>query len=56
MVLRDPVCGMPLEPDGPIFTSERLGKTYYFCSENCMHNFSGEPQNRLLLNGDRHKK
>lgn len=44
MVLRDPVCGMPLEPDGPIFTSERLGKTYYFCSENCMHNFLESPR------------
>ncbi|MBF5082978.1 heavy metal translocating P-type ATPase [Quadrisphaera sp. INWT6] len=34
----DPVCGMTVDPDGPI-TAERDGQRYAFCSEHCRHRF-----------------
>jgi len=40
----DPVCGMTVDPDGPI-TAERDGQRYAFCSEHCRHRFldGGDP-------------
>lgn len=36
---RDPVCGMHVDEDHAIWTAEIEGKTYYFCSEQCMLTF-----------------
>ena len=40
----DPICGMSVDPERAAATSERDGKTYYFCSQFCKEKFdSGEP-------------
>jgi YHS domain-containing protein len=39
---RDPVCGMRIDPaDG--LRLEYHGKTYYFCSHLCKHEFEDRP-------------
>ena len=39
MSVKDPVCGMRLDPDKTPFKTEFLGKQYFFDSEYCMNNF-----------------
>ncbi len=39
MFIKDPVCGMPLEPSTTQFTANFLSKQYYFDSEYCMSSF-----------------
>lgn len=39
----DPICGMKVGPASALFTSEYLGKTYYFCNENCKRAFDADP-------------
>ncbi len=39
MSTKDPVCGMPLDPQKVEFTSDFLGRRYYFDSEFCMNSF-----------------
>jgi Cu+-exporting ATPase len=40
---KDPVCGMSVKIAGAAHTAEHLGKTYYFCSEDCKTSFLKEP-------------
>lgn len=40
---KDPVCGMSLKIEGAAHTAEYLGKTYYFCSEDCKAAFLKDP-------------
>ena len=35
MDLKDPVCGMDVEPDEAAGQSDFQGKTYYFCCNEC---------------------
>ena len=39
MSVKDPVCGMPLEPSKTQFTANFLSRQYYFDSEYCMSSF-----------------
>jgi xanthine dehydrogenase accessory factor len=39
--LRDPVCGMLVSADTP-YRLATGSETYYFCSEQCLHRFSGQ--------------
>ena len=39
MSVKDPVCGMPLDPKKTPFSTEFLGRQYYFDSEYCMSSF-----------------
>lgn len=39
MVIRDPCCGLPVDPERPGFKAEVRGGTYYFCSEHCIRLF-----------------
>lgn len=39
MLIKDPVCGMPLDPSKAQFTANFLSRQYYFDSEYCMNNF-----------------
>ena len=41
---RDPVCGMPVDPDEATHTSNFVGKTYYFCSYDCKDVFDETPE------------
>jgi len=39
MVVRDPVCGVPIDPEKAEFKTEIRGRTYYFCSDHCRQIF-----------------
>jgi Cu+-exporting ATPase len=39
----DPVCGMTVSPAGASGSHEYNGKTYYFCSTNCLLKFTEDP-------------
>ncbi len=41
--VRDPVCGMTVDPGKTDFSSVRGGETYYFCSRGCKESFDKHP-------------
>jgi len=41
--VKDPVCGMAVDPAQPRGKAEHAGRTYYFCSPACMHKFVSSP-------------
>lgn len=43
MMVKDPVCGMDVNPAEAAGTSEYQGQTYYFCSPGCKKAFDKEP-------------
>ena len=43
----DPVCGMTVEPATAAGQSDYQGKTYYFCSQHCVHAFRADPEKYL---------
>jgi len=42
--VKDPVCGMDIDPDSAAATAEYKGKTYDFCSTICHEKFKSEPE------------
>lgn len=40
---RDPVCAMTVDPKGAVGSTERDGKTYFFCSAGCQKQFEADP-------------
>jgi YHS domain-containing protein len=40
---KDPVCGMSVKIAGAVHTAEYLGKSYYFCSDDCKTAFLKDP-------------
>ena len=42
--VKDPVCGMDIEPNNAAAKMEQQGKTYYFCSDACHDKFMAEPE------------
>jgi Cu+-exporting ATPase len=45
--VKDPVCGMEVDPAKAAAAVEHLGATHYFCSQGCATKFSPEPQRYL---------
>lgn len=43
MTVRDPICGVPVEPEGTQFKIKVRGRDYYFCCEHCMRSFLERP-------------
>ena len=43
-MVKDPVCGMDIQPTSAAGKSEYQGQTYYFCSGSCKKAFDKEPQ------------
>ncbi len=41
--MRDPVCGMNVDPGTAAGSSEYQGDTYYFCSTSCKATFDANP-------------
>jgi starch phosphorylase len=39
LTAKDPICGLPVEPEKAEFKVEVRGRTYYFCSEHCKRIF-----------------
>jgi len=45
--VRDPVCGMTVDPEHAAGSSAYQGKTYYFCSKGCVAKFQADPEKYL---------
>ncbi|MGH8937304.1 MAG: heavy metal translocating P-type ATPase [Acidimicrobiia bacterium] len=45
--VRDPVCGMDIDPSQAAASHDHQGQTYYFCSEACHRSFVAEPEKYL---------
>ena len=43
-LVRDPVCGMMIEPQDAVSHQEYEGQTYYFCNPSCAKRFATDPQ------------
>jgi YHS domain-containing protein len=43
-MVKDPVCGMDVDPKTAANKSEYKGQTYYFCSPGCKKDFDMEPE------------
>ena len=41
--MKDPVCGMQVDPAKAVGTSQYQGQTYYFCSQGCKTKFDANP-------------
>lgn len=41
--VKDPVCGMEIEPEAAVGREVHEGRTFYFCSANCMGTFRQDP-------------
>ncbi len=42
-MVKDPVCGMIVDPKTSQFKSDYKGQTYYFCSQGCKASFDKNP-------------
>ena len=49
--VKDPVCGMMVDPQKAAGKAEHAGKTYYFCSPRCKERFEKEPEKFLAASG-----
>ncbi len=45
--LKDPVCGMMVDPKTAPAKSEYKGQTYYFCAPGCKTSFDKDPEKYL---------
>ncbi|MCQ3973431.1 MAG: heavy metal translocating P-type ATPase [Anaerolineae bacterium] len=43
MPVKDPVCGMEIEPEVAFATRPYKGQAFYFCSDNCVRQFDADP-------------
>ena len=46
-LVKDPVCGMDVDPHTAKHRAEYAGRTYYFCSARCRERFEADPQKYL---------
>ena len=42
-MVRDPVCGMLIDPDTAVATRQHAGQLFYFCSQECVDKFDADP-------------
>ena len=49
--VKDPVCGMSVDPEKSVDKVEHGGKPYYFCSPRCAERFKREPEKFLAPSG-----
>jgi len=46
-MLKDPVCGMAVEPEKAAGSYEYDGRRYYFCARSCLEKFRADPERYL---------
>src|SRR5690606_8779744 len=46
-LVKDPVCGMMVDPHTTQYKAEHVGRPYYFCSAGCREKFVAEPERYL---------
>jgi Cu+-exporting ATPase len=49
--VKDPVCGMVIDPQRAAAKVVHNGETYYFCAQRCAHRFENEPEKFLATRG-----
>ena len=42
--VKDPVCGMLIDKESAVATSEYKGTTYYFCAPGCKQKLDANPE------------
>jgi Cu+-exporting ATPase len=42
--VKDPVCGMEIDPATAAGSEEYKGKIFHFCSQSCLDSFKSDPQ------------
>ena len=42
-MVRDPVCGMEIDPGSVFASREHMNQTFYFCSQQCVDKFDVDP-------------
>ena len=42
-MVKDPVCGMDIDPQDAVASREHMGQTFYFCSTSCVAQFDVDP-------------
>ncbi len=47
--VKDPVCGMIVDPAKARGRAQHRGQTYFFCSPGCMHRFVSDPGKYLAI-------
>ena len=50
-MVKDPVCGMDIDPKTAAGKSEYQGQMYYFCSVGCKKAFDKEPHKYVKTQG-----
>jgi P-type Cu+ transporter len=48
MTVRDPVCGVEIEPHSAFAHREHMRKTFYFCSRSCTDQFDKDPNQYVM--------
>ncbi|HEY7534567.1 MAG TPA: heavy metal-binding domain-containing protein, partial [Thermodesulfobacteriota bacterium] len=46
-MVKDPVCGMEIDPESSFGSYEYEGRTYFFCNQYCLEKFKVEPAKYL---------
>jgi Cu+-exporting ATPase len=46
-LVKDPVCGMSVDPATATEKADHMGQTYYFCSAGCRQSFEKDPARYL---------
>ena len=51
-MVKDPVCGMQIDPKTAAGKSDYKGQTYYFCCSGCRLQFERNPEKYLTVHSD----
>ncbi|MEE8389416.1 MAG: YHS domain-containing protein [Anaerolineae bacterium] len=55
-MVKDPVCGMMVDPETAPVKTEHEGQTYYFCAPGCKATFEKDPKKYSMaaMGGEEH--
>lgn len=53
-MVKDPVCGMMIDPKDAYATREHAGQIFYLCSKECTDKFDADPHRYGHLEGHEH--
>ncbi len=48
MTIKDPICGMEIDPKAAFASREHMGQVLYFCSKNCVDQFDRDPHRYVM--------
>lgn len=48
--VKDPVCGMTIDKDEAVATTQYKGQIFYFCALGCKKQFEKEPEKYVKVN------